>query len=159
MVDLDDLVAQLTAELADPIRARDITIACAPLGTLWGAPAQVEQVMRNLVGNAVKYSRPTGGRVEIGRLDRDDVVECWVKDDGIGIDPAYHEKVFEIFQRLKETDAEGSGVGLAIVRKVVTRVGGRVWVESTHGEGATFHFTWPAGPRASSESPVPAVQF
>jgi signal transduction histidine kinase len=71
-------------------------------------------------------------------------VECYVKDNGIGIDPGDHDRVFEVFQRLHEVEAEGNGVGLTIARKVVERVGGRLWVESAKGAGATFRFTWPA---------------
>ena len=81
--------------------------------------------------------------IEVGMLEGDPLVECYVKDNGIGIDPQYHDKVFEIFQRLQEVEAEGTGVGLAIVTKIVAGAGGRVWVESARGKGATFRFTWP----------------
>ena len=110
--------------------------------------AEAEQVMRNLLTNAIKYMgdgpSPT---IEIGSTARGAEVEVWVRDTGIGIDPAYHEKVFEIFQRLKEVEAEGSGVGLPIVKKIVQAAGGRIWVESARGRGSTFRFTWPTGPR------------
>lgn len=79
-------------------------------------------------------------------LPRGRFVECYVRDNGIGIDPAHHEKVFEIFQRINDVQVESTGVGLAIVKKIIDGVGGRVWVESSRGEGATFRFTWPAGP-------------
>ena len=82
--------------------------------------------------------------IEVGAEMRDGVEECFVRDNGIGIDPRYHDKVFEIFQRLGDVRTEGTGVGLAIVRKIVDGAGGRVWVESTRGAGATFRFTWPA---------------
>jgi signal transduction histidine kinase len=102
--------------------------------------------MRNLVGNAVKYLGDTSqGRVEVGAVDRGAFVECSVRDNGIGIDPAYHERIFEVFQRLKDVEVEGTGVGLAIVKRIVQASGGRIWVESAKGQGATFHFTWPKG--------------
>jgi signal transduction histidine kinase len=148
-VALDDIVDDVLLALAEPIRQRGVRVARGTLATITGVPTQIEQVMANLVGNAVKYMgdqpAPT---VEVGCQERGDVVECWVRDNGVGIDPAYHEKVFEYFHRLKDVDVEGSGLGLSIVRRIVEGAGGRVWVESTHGHGATFRFTWPkTGPR------------
>jgi signal transduction histidine kinase len=92
--------------------------------------------------------------VEVGIRDVGDMTECFVRDHGIGIDPADHEKVFEIFQRLNDVEVEGSGVGLATVKKVVDHAGGRVWLESQRGEGATFYFTWPR--RDARDEPVVA---
>ena len=74
-----------------------------------------------------------------------EVVQWHVRDNGIGIDPRYHAKVLEPFQRLKEVDVEGSGVGLAIVKKIVDAAGGQIRIESALGEGSTFFFTWPQG--------------
>jgi GAF domain-containing protein len=148
-VPLHEVVDDVLVEWADRIRAKGIRVTCHELLTLWGLRTQIEQVMSNLVGNAVKYiGEPAEPVIEIGAKDAagergDAMVECYVRDNGIGIDPAYHEKVFEIFQRLKETEAEGTGVGLAIVKKIVEGAGGRVWVESAKGQGSTFRFTWP----------------
>jgi hypothetical protein len=103
-------------------------------------------VIGNLLANAVKYLGETADpTVEVGGEVQDGMVACFVRDNGVGIDPAYHAKVFEIFQRLGDLPVEGTGVGLAIVRKIVEGAGGRIWVESAKGAGATFRFTWPAG--------------
>ena len=145
-VGLDDVVDELLMmEWGEPIRTRGVKVVRQALPVLWGVRTQLEQVMSNLVGNAIKYLGNTPAPVvEIGAKDGGgELVECYVKDNGIGIDPAYHEKVFEIFQRLKETQAEGTGVGLAIVKKIVEGAGGRIWIESAKGQGATFRFTWP----------------
>jgi two-component system, LuxR family, sensor kinase FixL len=140
---LDDV----SVELATSMRDRGIQLVRGEFTTVWGIRTRIEQVMRNLLGNAVKYLGDTSEpRVEVGAVDRGAMVECYVKDNGIGIDPAYHERIFEIFQRLGEIEAEGTGVGLAIVKKSVQMSGGRVWVESAKGHGATFRFTWPKGP-------------
>src|SRR5262249_52032967 len=137
---LDDVAA----EVAGPIRERGVALVLGDLPTIWGIRTQVEQVFRNLVGNAVKYLGDVGsGRVEVGATGQGAFVECYVRDNGIGIDPAYHERVFEVFQRLKEIEVEGPGVGLAIVKKIVHGAGGRLWLESAKGQGATFRFTWP----------------
>jgi hypothetical protein len=109
--------------------------------------------MRNLLGNAAKYMGDTlSPRIEVGARGGGPFVECYVQDNGIGIDPRDHEKIFDIFHRLNDVEVEGTGVGLAIVRKIVDGVGGRLWVESEKGRGATFRFTWPAPPPGSSPS-------
>jgi len=143
-VSLDEVLDGLMAEYSEKIQSRGIRVTRHPLPTLWGIRTQIEQVMANLLGNAIKYLGATSSPlIEIGARDEGETVECYVRDNGIGIDPAYHEKIFEIFQRLKETEAEGTGVGLAIVKKIIEGVGGRTWVESAKGQGATFYFTWP----------------
>ena len=141
--DVIDLVLDGHSEM---IRARGVEIVCDVDVTVWGIRVHLEQVFANLVGNAVKYLGPTEHpRVEIhAKEDDDHFVEFSVRDNGIGIDPAYHTRVFELFQRLRDVEAEGTGVGLALVKKIVDTAGGRIWVESTPGEGATFRFTWPA---------------
>jgi signal transduction histidine kinase len=144
LVDVDDLVAQLLDDLDERIRSRGVTVTVHPLPAVWAIPTQIEQVLANLLGNALKYlgqaETPT---VEVGAIERDDAIEYYVRDSGIGIDPAYHAKVFEVFQRLRDVEVEGTGVGLAIVKKIVDGNGGRLWVESARGAGATFRFTWP----------------
>jgi signal transduction histidine kinase len=145
LAELDRIVGYVVGELKETLEARVITVEVGELHPVLAVGAHVEQVMRNLVGNAVKYLGDIPDpRIEIGSVRRDDVVECWVRDNGIGIDPAYHEKIFEMFQRLNDVDVDGTGIGLAIVKKVVESAGGRVWVESVRGQGATFRVTWPA---------------
>ena len=146
-VPLAEIVDSVTEEMAEPIRAAGIKVINRGAVTLWAIRTQIEQVVGNLLSNAVKYigasPNPT---IEVAAVDHGKYVECSVADNGIGIDPAYHGTVFEMFQRLKEVDAEGTGVGLAIVKKIVEAAGGRIWVESSKGEGATFRFTWPNAP-------------
>ncbi len=153
-VPLDEVTDEILMEWGERIRARGVTVTRHELPTLWGVRTQIEQVVSNLLGNAIKYLGDTPAPVvEIGAKDGGgELVECYVKDNGIGIDPAYHEKVFEIFQRLKETEAEGTGVGLAIVKKIVEGAGGRIWVESAKGRGAAFRFTWPKDEGMHGES-------
>jgi signal transduction histidine kinase len=117
---------------------------------VWGLRTQLEQVFRNLVGNAIKFVPATVTPViDIDVVDRDDMVECAVRDNGIGIAPAHHTRVFEIFHRLHDAEVEGTGVGLALVKKIVESNAGQIWVESAKGHGATFRFTWPkAAPAA-----------
>ena len=92
----------------------------------------------------MKYlGTPKEPLIEIGRAERNGVVEYYVRDNGIGIDAAYHAKVFEPFQRLKDIAVEGTGVGLTIVKKIVEGAGGTLRVESAPGKGSTFFFTWP----------------
>jgi signal transduction histidine kinase len=145
-VNLAELIDDLRVELRGLIDARGAKITVREVGTLWGVRSQIEHVFRNLVTNAIKYAREGEAPVvEIGMRRRGEGWECSVRDNGIGIDPAYHDKIFEIFQRLQDSEVEGTGVGLALVKKVVDRAGGRIWVASRPGEGATFSFSWPKG--------------
>jgi signal transduction histidine kinase len=154
-VDLAAVVDAVLEELAGPIQERGIDIARSELATIRAIRAQVEQVIRNLVGNAVKYLGDTPAPcVEIQTIERANEVECIVRDNGIGIDPAYHGKIFEMFQRLNDVDAPGTGLGLPIVKKIVETAGGRIWVESARGEGAAFHFTWPGHGRQGAHDGI-----
>jgi signal transduction histidine kinase/CheY-like chemotaxis protein len=108
----------------------------------------LSQVFTNLIGNAIKYHDKSKGHIKIGVKDKDtDYYEFYVSDDGPGIEPIYHEKIFEIFQTLQSRDEiESAGIGLSIVKKIVEAQGGKVTVESDLGKGSTFRFTWPKHP-------------
>jgi signal transduction histidine kinase len=105
----------------------------------------LETVLRNLLGNAFKHHpNPTAGEVIVAAQVQDAWVEFTVADNGAGIDPSFHTRIFEIFQTLQPRDqVEGSGIGLSVVKKLVENRGGRVQVTSSIGEGTTFRFTWP----------------
>ncbi|WP_051361373.1 transporter substrate-binding domain-containing protein [Desulfuromonas sp. TF] len=109
---------------------------------------QLQQMLACLVSNAVKYS-PAGGEIVLGARRDEDGVTLWVKDQGVGIPPAALEKIFDRFYRVDNTDRRlfgGTGLGLALVREIVNLHGGRVWVESTLGEGSTFYVMLPVSP-------------
>lgn len=103
-------------------------------------------VMRNLIDNAVKFTRHNSApAIEIGGVRTAEGVHLWIRDNGIGFDMKYHDRIFEIFQRLHRLEEyPGTGIGLAIVKKAVERMGGRVWAESAPEQGAAFHLLLPA---------------
>ena len=104
----------------------------------------IEQIFTNLISNAVKYHDKASGMIEIGYQSNADLYEFWVRDDGPGIAPEYHEKVFQIFQTLQARDTiESTGIGLTIVKKIVEERGGTIWIESEPGKGSKFIFTVP----------------
>jgi len=116
------------------------------LPTLRADRSQLGQLMQNLISNAIKFTGDAPPRIVISstRQPSGDCEVC-VKDNGIGIDPRFQDRIFEIFQRLHSHDEyEGTGVGLAICMRIVERHGGRIWVESAAGGGSEFHFTMPA---------------
>jgi light-regulated signal transduction histidine kinase (bacteriophytochrome) len=136
--------------VADELQAvePDRTIAI-DIGSLADAPgdgALLHQVWANLLGNAVKFSRPVETpRVEVRSEQLDGEYRYTVRDNGVGFDPTYVDKLFKPFSRLHPTaEFEGTGIGLAIVARIVGRHGGRVWAEGTPGTGATFGFALPA---------------
>jgi signal transduction histidine kinase len=117
----------------------------------------LEQVFANLIGNALKYARRADPRVDVGASETDRFFEFRITDNGPGIAAQYHERIWSLFQRLESQDKiEGTGVGLALVKKIVEGQGGRVWVESQPDHGATFRFLWPIAP-ISRASVVPEI--
>ena len=126
------------------------------LPTLTTNAVQLQQVFTNLISNALKYhDHPTTGTVHIGCDDAGDFYSFSVTDDGPAIDAEYHDRIFVIFQTLTERDTlESTGVGLAIVKKIVERQGGHIGVKSAEGQGATFTFTWP---KKAAKAKAPAV--
>lgn len=104
----------------------------------------LEMVLRNLIGNAIKHHHRADGQVAVGVRSEADRLTFTVADNGPGIDPQYHNRIFELFQTLQPRDqVEGSGMGLAIVKRIIENRGGAIQVESTAGRGAAFHFVWP----------------
>ncbi len=132
-------------ELLDPPENVVITLA-ANLPRIEGQLAPFRQVIQNLLANAIKYARVETPRIEVGASDAGRLVELWVSDNGPGIAPAHQDKIWGIFQKLESRDSvDGTGIGLALVRKIVETHGGSAWVQSDVGKGASFHFTWPKG--------------
>ncbi|GAB4460361.1 MAG: hypothetical protein OHK0037_07540 [Elainellaceae cyanobacterium] len=118
------------------------------LPTLTTKPLLLGQVLANLIGNAIKHRDRPDGRVEVTVADEGRHYRFTITDDGPGIDPRYHERIFAIFQTLKsKDDQESTGIGLSIVKKIIDTEGGEIHLESELGEGTTFWFTWPKGVR------------
>lgn len=130
------------------------TIDCPPdLPAVRGDEARLHQVLTNIISNAVKYS-PQDSLVSVGAQGKGETVTIWVKDEGPGVPPAVRDKIFEKFYRLDNTDRRtigGTGLGLALVREIVTAHSGRVWVESAEGKGSTFYISLPAVKEAQGE--------
>ena len=141
-VDLDQLVHGVVEMLAPPA---GISVQIAEgLPTVTGDETRFMQVFSNLVGNAIKFMDKPEGYVQVGTRHEDTHWLIWVADDGPGINPRYHAKVFQLFQTLVARDqVESTGIGLALVKKIVEGWGGRIWLESDVGAGSTFFFTIP----------------
>src|SRR5574341_1555750 len=140
-------LARAVAEDLRRAQAKPAVIDIAPLPPAHGDAAMVRQVWENLIGNAVKSSgKRDAPHITIGTVNGAAEPTYFVRDNGVGFDMAYVDKLFRVFQRLhRAADFEGTGVGLAIVQRVVHRHGGRVWAEGAPDRGATFYFTLPAG--------------
>jgi signal transduction histidine kinase len=144
-VDITDQVNIIAGELIEREGDRKIELTIGDLGMASIDASMMRQVWINLIGNALKYSRKNDiTKVEIGKLEKNNEVVFFVKDNGAGFDMAYVEKLFGVFQRLhKNNEFEGTGVGLALVKRIIDRHGGRIWAEGKVGEGATFYLALP----------------
>lgn len=140
----NDLVEAALDNLRAAIAENGATIEVGELPEISGDQTQLVQLFQNLIGNAIKFHRTEAPVVKIHAVPEDGFAHFTVEDNGIGIEKDYVEKVFLIFQRLHDREKySGTGIGLAIVKKVVERHGGKVWIDSTPGKGSRFHFTLP----------------
>lgn len=148
-VDLNALVETIRVELQPDYAGRDIVWTVATLPKLLGDPAFINLALRNLIANAIKYTRGRDpARIEIGARQTASETEIFIRDNGVGFDMAYAGKLFGVFQRLHRMEEfEGTGIGLASVRRIIERHDGRVWAEGRIDHGATFHFALPRHPR------------
>ena len=147
-VNLTAMSVKLVEELRDAEPDRQVDVDIQAGLSIHGDPAMVVVIMQNLIGNAWKYTGKTAhARIVIGRETTAERVTCiFVRDNGAGFDMAYAEKLFEVYQRLhRETEFPGMGIGLANVKRVVERHGGRVWAQAAPGEGAIFRYTLDPG--------------
>jgi signal transduction histidine kinase len=145
-VDMNLVLSDTLTNLGKTMAENHAVIKADPLPTIVADGIQMYQLLQNLVSNAIKYhgDAPPLVKISISCSTSFDEWVFSVRDNGIGIDPKYQEKIFQMFQRLHSRDEyEGTGIGLAIVKRIVERHGGRIWVESEIGDGSTFFFTIP----------------
>lgn len=152
-VDLEPLLGKVLTNLRAALEESGGSVTHGTLPTVTADASQLAQLLQNLLGNALKFRGEAPPHVHIAARQQGREWLFSVADNGIGIDPEYAERIFVIFQRLHSRDEyPGTGIGLAICRKIVERHGGRIWVESQSGQGTTFYFTLPRGPSAEAGS-------
>ena len=141
-VDLDAVLDDVLTNLQFKIEETDATVTREPLPTVEGDEGQLQQLFQNLLNNAIDYSGDDPPRIHVSAAQDGTAWTISVRDEGIGIDPADADRIFEIFQRLHSIDEHaGSGIGLALCKRIVERHDGEIWVKSEPGEGTTFSFT------------------
>jgi len=144
-VDVGQLLSEVTELLAPPSTCHIDIRGVMPLVLV--ERVALQQVFLNLLSNAIKYANRERGEVVVAVREQPAAHQFSIQDNGPGIEPQYHERIWGIFQTLEARDkVEGTGIGLSIVRKIVESRGGQAWLTSTPGQGATFHFSWPKEP-------------
>lgn len=145
LIPMQEIVDRICGELNEEYPAHKIRWEVMPLPNIWGDPVLANQVWRNLLDNAVKYSsKQETSQTTVGYRKTSTELEFSVRDNGVGFDMSHAEKLFGVFQRLHETeDFEGTGIGLVTVRRIIVRHGGRTWAQSEPGHGAIFYFSLP----------------
>lgn len=141
-IDLNILIEEIIEDLSPPGNIKIIVDNALPF--LFANKITMQQVFMNLISNAIKYNDKVIGLINIGSIDKDHYFKFYVSDNGPGIDKQFYQTIFSIFQTLQPRDiVESTGIGLSIVKKIVEKQKGKIWVESVVGKGSTFYFTWP----------------
>jgi PAS domain S-box-containing protein len=152
LVDLNEVIDGVLENLKTAIDENEAQVTVGPMPKLRAHRGHLESLFQNLIGNALKYRGDQPPRIHVSVEKVNSTLRFSVKDNGMGIDSAYHQQIFEVFKRLHGKKIPGTGVGLAICQRIVERYGGRIWVESQPGQGATFLFTLPSATEAVGEN-------
>ena len=142
-VDAEAALQSVLLTLEKPIRESGAEISHDPLPQVLFDFNQLSQIFRQLIANAITFHGTEPPRIHISAAEQDDEIVFSVRDNGIGIDPKFHEQIFGVFKRLHGREHPGTGIGLAIAKRIVEQHGGKIWVESESGQGATFRFSLP----------------
>ena len=141
-VNLQTVVEDCLDDLSLTIEEKQAIVNCADLPTIKGNLSEMRQLFQNLIGNSLKFTGDISPIIDITAMPQGEMYLFAVKDNGIGIEPQYSDKIFQMFQRLhNSSEYEGTGIGLAICHKIVARQGGEIWVESELNKGSSFFFT------------------
>ena len=150
-VDVQQILDNTLRLMQFAIRDNNATITSDPMPIVLADESQLSQLFQNLLSNAIKFQTDTPPIVHIAAEKQDDCWQFSVKDNGIGIDPTSSMRIFDVFHRLHSRDSyPGTGIGLAICKKIIERHGGNIWVQSKKGMGATFYFTLPLSENSSN---------
>ncbi|MFC2071827.1 ATP-binding protein [Chloroflexota bacterium] len=139
----EDVLSQVAVNLKLAIEESGALVTHDPLPTVMADESQLVQLFQNLISNAIRYRNRESPRIHVSAEQKGDEWFFSVSDNGIGIESQYFDRIFQVFQRLHSGSHRGSGIGLAVCRKIIERHGGRIWVESEIGKGSTFYFTIP----------------
>jgi PAS domain S-box-containing protein len=141
-VEVSELIKPVIEDVRYRLEEKNAELVMGELPTVYCDGGRIAQVFANLIDNSIRFAKEDL-RIEIGCVDKGDFYEFYVKDNGIGFDMKYKDKIFELFYKLNPGEYGGTGVGLAIVKKIVESHGGKVWADSREGRGSTFYFTLP----------------
>jgi light-regulated signal transduction histidine kinase (bacteriophytochrome) len=143
LVDCSIVLKEVLSDMDRSIRESETIIVREDLPIIKAYPTEIKLLFQNLITNSIKFRKPgTPPLIDISAVKKNDLWEFSIRDNGIGIDEKYHDRIFVIFQRLHtRTEYEGSGIGLAHCKKIAELHDGKIWVDSIPGEGSIFHFT------------------
>jgi light-regulated signal transduction histidine kinase (bacteriophytochrome) len=143
-VSMDKVMERARVNLRAALEESGVELTADALPEVYGDESQLVQLLQNLIGNAVKFRAAVMPKIHVSCTEKENEFALAVQDNGIGIEPQYFERIFMVFQRLHDKGQyPGTGIGLAICKKVADRHGGRIWVESAPGKGSRFVFTLP----------------